>query len=120
MFLSVYLPPDRVIRAEYTTPALADTSRNERQAQIFENINAAHGTPALLVTPRKPGALPLRAMNRTVRDATYSELFPAEMTEITIRALMRWAAGRIPASVKAIVSGELAVLDPCPSRRGSL
>jgi hypothetical protein len=33
------------------------------------------------------------------------------MTLITIRALIRCAAGRIPASVKAIVKGELAVFE---------
>jgi hypothetical protein len=59
-------------------------------------------------------------MNRSVRDATYSELFPAEMTLITIRALIRWAAGRIPASCKAIVRGELAVLEVDPSSLWSL
>jgi hypothetical protein len=42
------------------------------------------------------------------------------MTLITIRALIRCAAGRIPASCKAIVRGELAVLDVDPSSLWSL
>lgn len=50
-------------------------------------------------------------MKRRVLDATYKELFPAEMTLITMRALIKCAAGRIPASVRAIVKGELAVLE---------
>lgn len=33
------------------------------------------------------------------------------MTLITIRALIRWAAGRIPASERAMVKGELAVVE---------
>jgi hypothetical protein len=53
-------------------------------------------------------------MKRSVRDATYRELLPAEMTLITMRALMRWAAGKMPASCNEIVNGELAVLDVDP------
>lgn len=37
------------------------------------------------------------------------------MTLITMRALMRWAAGRIPASSSEIVNGELAVFDDVPN-----
>lgn len=59
-------------------------------------------------------------MNSSVLDATYSELFPAEITLITIRALMRWAAGRIPASCKEIVKGELAVFEDDPRSLSSL
>ena len=33
------------------------------------------------------------------------------MTLITIRALIRWAAGRMPASASAMVRGELAVVE---------
>lgn len=72
------------------------------------------------MTPRNHGALPERAMARIVRDATYSELLPAKMTETTMRPLIRCAAGRIPASVSAIVSGELAVLEPLFRRRSSV
>jgi hypothetical protein len=36
------------------------------------------------------------------------------MTLITMRALMRWAAGRIPASCNEIVNGELAVFEEDP------
>ena len=54
----------------------------------------------------------MRDKNNMVLDATYSELLPAEMTETTINALIRWAAGKIPAFSKAIVRGEAAVLDP--------
>lgn len=89
-------------------------------AKRFEKIKAAQGTPALFVRPRKRGAFPLRDMNRIVRDATYRELLPAEITDTTINALIRCAAGRIPASVSAIVNGELAVFDPFPSSRSSL
>jgi hypothetical protein len=53
-------------------------------------------------------------MNKRVRDATYRELLPAEMTLITMRALIRWAAGRIPASCNEIVNGELAVFEEDP------
>jgi hypothetical protein len=46
-----------------------------------------------------------------VREATYKDPFPAEMTLITIKALIRCAAGGMPASVSAIVKGELAALE---------
>lgn len=90
------------------------------QAKTLVKISPTQGTPAPLARPMNLGALPLRDMNNSVRDATYRELFPAEMTLITIRALMRWAAGRIPASCKAMVRGELAVLDVDPSSLWSL
>ena len=78
---------------------------------MLVNIKPTHGTPARFVRPMNLGALPLRAMKSSVLDATYSELLPADITLITISALMRCAAGRIPASVNDIVRGELAVLE---------
>lgn len=42
------------------------------------------------------------------------------MTLMTIRALIRCAAGRIPASCKAMVRGELAVFEVDPSNLWSL
>lgn len=105
------LPPAKVISAEYIRPALEERVRNTMQVKIFEKIRAAQGTPRELVRPMKRGALPLRAMKSIVRDATYNEPFPAEMTLITIRALMRCAAGRMPASVSAMVKGELAAVE---------
>ena len=42
------------------------------------------------------------------------------MTLITIKALMRCAAGRMPASCREMVRGELAVLEVDPSNLGSL
>jgi hypothetical protein len=36
-----------------------------------------------------------------------------------MRALMRWAAGRIPASCNEIVKGELAVFDDLPNNLSS-
>lgn len=104
------VPPDVVIRAEYIFPALEERERKTMQENRLEQIIPTHGTPILLVRPIKRGALPFRDMNINVRDATYSEPFPAEMTLMTIRALIKCAAGRIPASVRAIVKGELAVL----------
>jgi len=74
----------------------------------LEKMRAIQGTPRELVRPRNLGALPLRERKRIVREATYKEPIPAEMTLTTIRALMRWAAGAIPASASAIVSGEFA------------
>lgn len=109
-----------MIKAEYSSPAFDDSERNAMHAKKLENKSATHGTPALFVRPRKRGALPLRAMNKIVREETYRELFPAEMTERTIRPFIRCAAGRIPASVRAIVRGELAVLEPLPIRRESV
>lgn len=109
------LPPDSVIRAVYSFPAFDDTERNAIQAKRFEKHRATHGTPYLLVRPMKRGAFPFLDMNNIVLDATYSELLPAEMTETTINPLIRWAAGRIPASSKAIVRGEDAVEDPVAS-----
>lgn len=114
------LPPDSVIRAVKIRPAPDETSKNEIAVKIFVNKIAAHGTPSRFVTPKNHGALPERAMARIVRDATYSELLPAEMTESTMRPLIRCAAGRIPASVRAMVKGELAVLEPLLRRRSSL
>lgn len=90
------------------------------QAKMFVKIRPTQGTPARLARPMNFGALPLRDMNKSVLDATYRELFPAEMTLITIRALMRCAAGRIPASCRAIVRGELAVFEVDPSSLWSL
>ena len=58
-------------------------------AKRFEKIRATQGTPALLVRPRKAGAFPERAMCRMVRDETYSELLPAEITDITIKPLIK-------------------------------
>lgn len=109
-----------MIKAEYTAPALDDCPRKTMQAKIFVTMSPTHGTPALLACPINLGALPLRDMKRRIRDATYRELLPAEMTLITIKALIRCAAGRIPASVSAIVKGELAVLEFAPSKDLSL
>lgn len=81
------------------------------QVKMLEKIRATQGTPRELVRPMKRGALPLRAMKSIVRDATYKEPLPAEMTLITIRALIRCAAGRMPASVSAMVNGELAAVE---------
>jgi hypothetical protein len=39
---------------------------------------------------------------------------PAEITLITMSALIKCAAGRIPASARAIVNGELAVFEVSP------
>jgi len=39
---------------------------------------------------------------------------------MTIRALMRCAAGKMPASARAIVKGELAVFEVSPSSLSSL
>lgn len=89
-------------------------------AKTFVKISPTHGTPALLTRPMSLGALPFRDMKRRVLEATYNELFPAEITLMTISALMRCAAGRMPASASAIVKGELAVLDDEPRSRLSL
>lgn len=101
-----------MISAEYSFPASDESERNAMQAKRFEKHNATHGTPYLFVRPMKRGALPFRDMNSIVLDATYSELLPAEMTETTIKPLIRWAAGGIPASSNEIVRGEDAVSDP--------
>lgn len=90
------------------------------QVKIFENTIATHGTPRAFVRPRILGAFPVRAMNRIVRDEAYSDPIPAEITLTTIRALMRCAAGRIPASESPIVSGELALEELSPMRRLSV
>lgn len=70
-------------------PALDDRERKTMQENKLEQIIPTHGTPALFVRPIKRGALPLRAMNINVRDETYSEPFPADMTLITMRALIK-------------------------------
>lgn len=90
------------------------------QENRLEQMIPTQGTPILFVRPRKRGALPFRAMNINVREETYSEPFPADITLITIRALIRCAAGRIPASFSARVRGELAVLEDEPRSRSSL
>lgn len=59
------------------------------QANTFVKIRPTHGTPSLLVRPMNFGAFLLRDMYRRVLDATYRELFPAEMTLITINALIK-------------------------------
>lgn len=87
---------------------------------MFVKIKAAHGTPAALVRLINRGALRLRAMKSIVRDAAYKEPIPAEMTLTTIRALIKWAAGRMPASVNEMVKGELAASELEPSNRSSL
>ena len=89
-------------------------------ANRFEQINATHGTPAAFVRPINLGALPLRDMNSIVRDATYKDPFPADMTLITISALIKCAAGIMPALVSAMVKGELAAFEESPKRWGSL
>lgn len=109
--LPVDIPPDSVIRAEYTSPALDDCPKKTMHANMFVKISPTHGTPALLARPMNLGAFPFLDMKRRMRDATYRELLPAEITLITIKELMRCAAGRMPASVKAIVKGELAVFE---------
>lgn len=86
----------------------------------FDQINATHGTPAALVRPINCGALPVRDMNSSVRDATYNDPFPADMTLTTISALIKCAAGRMPALVRAMVKGELAACAESPKRFGSL
>jgi hypothetical protein len=88
-------------------------------AKTLVNTSPTHGTPRRFVRPMNFGAFPLRAIKSTVLDATYRELFPAEMTLITIKALMRWAAGRIPASSSDIVKGELAVFEVEPNSLSS-
>lgn len=86
------------------------------QAKTLETMRATQGTPRLFVRPMNRGAFPFRDMNSRVRDETYRELLPAEMTLTTIKALMRFAAGRIPAAVSEMVNGEVAVVDEAPSR----
>lgn len=90
------------------------------QENMFEQTIPTHGTPRELVRPMNRGALPFRAMNSKVRDATYKDPLPADMTLITIRALIRCAAGRIPASVSEMVRGELATFAVSPNSLGSL
>lgn len=90
------------------------------QENRFEKTSATHGTPMRFVRPMKRGALPFLAMNSKVREATYNEPFPADTTLSTIKALIRCAAGRIPASVREIVNGELAVLADEPRSLGSV
>ena len=109
-----------MIRAEYIFPALDERERNTMQENRFEQTIPTQGTPILFVRPIKRGAFPFRDMNINVRDATYSEPFPADMTLTTISALIKWAAGRIPASVSAIVKGELAVSADEPRSLSSL
>jgi hypothetical protein len=65
-----YIPPDNVISAEYSFPALADCERKAIQAKMFENSNATQGTPWLLTFPRNFGAIPLRAIWVIVLEAT--------------------------------------------------
>lgn len=84
-----FVPPDKVISAEYNFPALEDKERKEMQATRLVNSKATQGTPALFVRPRIAGALPDRPMYSIVRDATYRELLPAEITDITIKPLIR-------------------------------
>jgi hypothetical protein len=59
------------------------------QAKIDCKIRPTQGTPVRLARPTNSGALQLRDMIKSVRGATYREPFPAEMTLITIRALIR-------------------------------
>lgn len=59
------------------------------QAKTFVNIKPIHGTPSLFVRPMNFGAFLFRDMKSNVLDATYRELFPAEMTLITIKALIK-------------------------------
>lgn len=108
------------MRAEYSSPALEDWDRNAIHAARFDRISAHQGTPRLSTMENMRGALPVRAMKRMVREATYREELPAEMTEMTISALMRCAAGRTPAESRAIVSGERAVREVEERRRESV
>lgn len=64
------VPPDRVMSASKTCPALEDCPRKTMQAKILVKINPTQGTPALLARPMNRGALPLRDMKRSVREAT--------------------------------------------------
>ena len=89
------------------------------QANRLENSSAIHGTPALLTFPNKLGAFPFLAMKNIVREATYSDELPALMTAITITALMSDAPALIPASERAIVSGDFAVFEVLDSSRWS-
>lgn len=114
------IPPDSVMSASKTCPALEDCPRNTIQAKILVKISPTQGTPALFARPMNFGALLLRDMKRSVREATYKELFPAEITLMTIRALIRCAAGRIPASAREMVKGELAVVEVEPRSRLSV
>lgn len=111
--------PESVMSALYSVPAELDCDRNAMQANTFVNNSAAHGTPRLSVLPKNFGAMPLRAIWVIVRLATYNDELPAESTEMTMSALMRCAAGAMFASDKAMVSGDAAVFEPFPSRRGS-
>jgi len=64
------VPPERVINASKTFPALDDWPRNTMQAKMLVNISPTHGTPALFARPINLGALPLRDMKSSVREAT--------------------------------------------------
>lgn len=81
-------------------------------AKILENSNATQGTPALFTLPMTFGAFPFRAMKSIVREATYSDEFPALITAMTMTALISEAPALIPASESAMVNGDFAVLDP--------
>ena len=112
--------PDRVTSAENRTPAPEPTARKAMHAARLLKRRAGQGTPRESTLLSHLGALFVRAINRIVREATYREELPAEMTEITIRALMRWAAEVRPASSRAIVSGDRAARGASAARsRGS-
>ena len=89
-------------------------------AKKLLNKSATHGTPCLFVLPKNFGAFPFLDMNKSDLEATYKLEFPAEMTDMTIKPLIREAAGSIPALSKAIVKGDLAVREPAARRFGSL
>ena len=104
--------PESVISASYTVPAASDTDRKAIHAIKFEKSNATHGTPTLLTFPNTLGAFPFLAINSIVLELTYKLEFPALITAITITALIRLAPASMPAFSNAIVSGDLAVLEP--------
>ena len=86
-------------------------------ATMFEKTSAAQGTPLLFVLPKNLGAFPVLAMKTMVLELTYREELPADMTASTMSALIRLAAGAMPASESEIVRGDAAVRDPEARRR---
>lgn len=64
------VPPERVINASKTFPALDDWPRNTIQAKTLVKISPTQGTPALFARPMNLGALPFLDMKRSVREAT--------------------------------------------------
>ena len=111
--------PEREMIYEKTAPAPLATLMSARSPTAFEAIAAYTGTPLNAVLLRNLGARPASANEYSVREAMYIDELIAEKVAMKMKALMRSGPPDQPACWRAILYGDIPVLELAVRRSGS-